>query len=284
MTIFVDPTETRAGSRLPAMAGSVVVNGLEALTGADMMLSVYAAPATSEALIRAHVRAGALLVQRKSGEDLINSMGAHLNSALDRMWTLTKRPGQCVLLFSGILSADSNGMAVIDGRMAHRSYMSVLGGMSRWHDRGGVVETLAGDEHIPSWCEMKLTHLREYCDPSGEVKHFYPDTALRVVDKSDPLQMLIKVNDGRVTLATLPGIGAKTADDLWTWGGGNLARILDALCAPATLKREDRPRGIGPATIRAVRSWMGYEEPQIQTKQKTTQTTDEQPITAGGHA
>lgn len=280
MTIYVDPTEIRAGSRLPSMQGVVVVNGLEALTGADMMLSVYAAPVTSDALIRKHVTAGALLVQRKSGEDLINSLGAHLNSALDRMWTITQRPGQCVLLFSGRLAADADGMAVIDGRLSHRSYISVLGGLSRWHDRGGVVEQIAGDDLIPAWCEMKASHLREYCDPSGEVKHFYPDTALRVVDKSDPLQMLIRVNDGRVTLATLPGIGAKTADDLWNWGGGNLARILDALCTPTTLKREDRPRGIGPATIRAVRAWMGYEEPQAQTKK----TTDEQPITAGGHA
>lgn len=279
MPIYIDPTEARTGSRLPAMQGVVVVDGLEALTGADLMLSVFSAPASSEHLIRKHITAGALLVQRKSGDDLINSLGAHLNSALDRMWTLTARPGQCVLLFSGVLTSDANGMALIDGRMANRSYMSVLGGLSRWHDRGGVVEQVAGDDFIPAWCDMKLTHLKEYSTPGGEVKHFYPDTALRVVDKSDPMQMLIQVRDGRVTLATLPGIGAKTADELWIWGGGNLARILDALCTPATLKRADKPRGIGPATIRAVRAWMGYTGEPDDLKQQTKDYS-----TVGGHA
>lgn len=269
MPIYVDPTEVRAGSRLPDMPGVVVVDGLEALTGADLMLSVFSAPTTSEHLIRKHVSAGALLVQRKSGEDLINSMGAHLNSALDRMWTITQRQVQCVLLFSGILAADASGMALIDGRLSGVNYLSVLSAMSRWHDRGGVVEQVAGDALIGAWCDMKLGHLREYSTPEGEVKHFYPDTSLRVVDKSDPMQMLIKVKDGRVTLATLPGIGAKTADELWTWGNGDLARIIDALCTMTTLKREDRPRGIGPATIKAVRAWFGYGDP---AEEKTTKT------------
>ena len=281
MPIYIDPTEARAGSRLPAMQGVVIVDGLEALTGADMMLSVYAAPVGSETLIRKHIAAGALLVQRKSGDDLINSLGAHLNSALDRMWTLTHRPGQCVLLFGGALAADANGMAIIDGRMASRTYMSVLGGLSRWHDRGGVVEQVAADEYIPAWCDMKLAHLKEYSTPEGEVKHFYPDTSLRVVDKSDPMQMLVQVRDGRVTLATLPGIGAKTADDLWTWGDGNLARILDALCTPATLKSPNKPRGIGPATVRAVRAWMGYTSEPDDLK---NQLTKDYSSTVGGHA
>lgn len=279
MPIYCDPTELRAGSRLPAMTGVVPVDGLEALTGADLMLSIFSAPVSSEHLIRKHIAAGALLVQRKSGDDLVSSMGPHLNSALDRMWTLTSRPGQCVLLFSGLLAADSNGMALINGRMASRTYFSVLGALSRWHDRGGVVEQVAGDDLIPGWCELKLSHLREYSTAEGEVKHFYPDTALRVVDKSDPMQLLVQVRDGRVTLATLPGIGPKLAEDLWTWGGGNLARILDALSTPATLKRADRPRGIGPATIRAVRAWMGYSESDEQT------TTKQAHLSAvGGHA
>lgn len=266
MPIFADPTELRATSRLPALRDVVSVDGLEALTGADLMLSVLSAPASTEVLIRKHIAAGAILVQRKSGEDLINSMGAHLNDSLERMFWLTKRPAQNVLLFSGLLAADHLGMALVDGRTSTRSYAAALGALSRWAWRGGVVETVAGDEHIPGWCAMKLHHLEEYA--AGDVsKMSYPETALYTRDPLDPFQTLIRVHDGRVTLATLPGIGEKTADELWTWGDGNLARILDALCDPQTLKRKDKPRGVGPATIRAVRLWMGYDREKASTAQ-----------------
>lgn len=259
--IALDPTEIRPGSRLPDMPGAVLAAGLEAATGADMMLSVYAAPVASPALIQTHVAHGAILVQRKSGDDYINSMGARLNDSLSRMWETGAPQCRKVLLIVGALSADASGLAVWNGRLMDRSYLSVLGAASRWHDRGGVVEWLASDDIIPAWCEMKLAHLAEYYGPGGEMKHFYPDIELRLPDLNDPLQMPVKVRDGRITLVTLPGIGEKLASELWAWGDGNLAYILDALTTTQTLHRLDRPRGIGPGTIAAIRRHFGYDKP-----------------------
>lgn len=258
MPIFVEPTEVTEQSRLPQLDGATVVNGLEAMTGADLVISPLDAPLT-KVLLREHNSAYALFVQRKSGHDLAHSVGPRLNSSLARMWEVASSQSQRVLLFVGTLT-EKDGEAWIDGRATRMHYNAIAGALARWNDRGGVVEYLANDALIPDWATMREKQLREYIQPNGEIKWCWPEMPhLTEIDKNDPMQMPVQVRDGRVTLATLPGIGTEKAQDLWEWGGRDLWRIIHALTDYETLKATNKPRGIGQGTIRNVRAYFQME-------------------------
>jgi hypothetical protein len=257
--VFIDPTEGDTDTRLPAIPGAVVCAGLEALTGADLLLSVLDAPASTETLIRAHVAAGALLVQRKSGADLVHSLGDRLNSSLARMHEVApKRASQRVLLFTGVLTCGADGAAVIDGRDAMGKFWAAQAALARWGDRGGVVETLPLDSMIPQWVEMRLKHLREYAEPGGDIRFVYPpnDYPMDPPAAGDPLQLPIMVRDGRVVLAQLRGIGPKLAERIWDACGQNLGWALTLLTDESS-PESCKISGIGVTTIRNIRQQFG---------------------------
>lgn len=262
MAVFVDPTEGAATSRLPPIPHAVVVPELEALTGADLMLSVLDMPATTPTLIRKHCAAGALLVQRKSGQDLVNSLGDHMTDQLARMHEVGTRQSQRVLLFTGCLSMGENGVAVIDGRDAMGRFWAAQAGLARWNDRGGVVETLPSDVFIPQWVERRLKHLAEYATPAGEVRFVYPPNEFPMDPPlpDDPLQLPIRVRDGRVVLASLAGIGPKLAERIWEFCGENLGWALTLLSDEASPKVHKIP-GIGVQMIRNIRQQCGLDGP-----------------------
>lgn len=257
--VLIDPTEGDADTRLPSLPNAIVSPGLEALTGADLLLSALDAPASTETLIRKHIAAGALLVQRKSGADLVHSIGDRLNSSLARMHEVApRRAAQHVLLFTGTLTCDADGQALIDGHDAMGKFWAVTAALARWGDRGGVVETLPTDAMIPQWVEMRLKHLREYAAPEGAVRFVYPPNEVPMDPPAadDPLQLPIAVRDGRVVLAQLRGIGPKLAERIWEYTGRNLGWALTLLTdegSPETVKIP----GIGLQTIRNIRQQFG---------------------------
>jgi hypothetical protein len=258
MPIFLDPTERDTDTRLPPIEGAATVAGLEAWSGADLIISPLDAPLTP-VLLQQHSSAYALFVQRKSGHDLAHSVGPRLNSALCRMWEVAHSQPQRVLLITGTIT-EKDGDAWIDGRSTRMSYAALAGALARWNDRGGVVVHLASDSLIPQWAQMRERQLREYIAPGGEIKWCWPEMPkLTAPEPSDPMQMPVAVRDGRVTLATLPGIGQERAAELWQWGGGDLWRILHALTDYETLKQTNKPRGIGQGTIRSVRAYFHME-------------------------
>ena len=261
--IAIDTTEARVNSRLPALPGAVVVDGLEALTGADILISALQAPATTETLLRRHIKAGALLVQRKSGLDLVNSMGEVMNFSLARMWAAGGRPAQNVLLFSGILAMDTNGTAVVDGHTTNATYWQVAGALGRWNDRGGVVERVEADALIPQWCAMRLKCVEEYAKPGGESKDVYPpcDYPHDAPAHNDPLQLPIPVRDGRLVLAQLVGIGPKLASEIWEASGRNLGFSMTVLTDPSS-PSWCKIKGIGEKTIDNIRKQLGLEDTQ----------------------
>lgn len=257
--IVIDPTEGDADTRLPPLPNAVTWPGLEALTGADLLLSALDLPASTETLIRKHIAAGALLVQRKSGTDLVHSIGDRLNSSLARMHEVAPlRAGQHVLLFTGTLTCGADGVAVIDGRDAMGKFWPVAAALARWGDRGGVVEMLPADAMIPQWVEMRLKHLKEYAGPNGDTRLVYPSDAypLDLPAADDPLQLPIAVRDGRVVLARLNGIGPKLAERIWEYCGRNLGWALTLLTDESSPELHKIP-GIGLTTIRNIRQQFG---------------------------
>lgn len=259
--IFVDPTENDADTRLPPLPGAVVLPGLEQATGADLLLSPLDAPASTDTLLRKHIAAGALLVQRKSGADLVHSIGDRLTSSLARMHTWTMRASQHVLLCTGTLTCAPDGAALIDGREGFGKFWPVAAALARWGDRGGVVCTLPDDALIPAWVEMRLKHLREYATPGGELRQVYPpaDYPMDPPAAGDPLQLPILVRDGRVVLAQLAGIGPKKAEQIWEYCGKNLGWALTLLTDEASPKTH-KIAGIGVQTIRNIRMQFGLPD------------------------
>lgn len=255
--LFADPTELRATSRLPAIPGLVECPDLEAHTGADLLVSpLENIPAATPTLIARHIAAGAVLVQRKSGLDLVHSLGERLNAALARMRETSAQAGQCVLLFAGQLDRAAGGLATVDGRETSADYWAVRMALSAWTHRGGVVEHLAGDHEIPEWCRRIEQHLREYRQRPLKLLYPTPEYPPDPPDPLDPLQLLVPVRDGRLLLAAFRGIGPARADALWKAAGGNLAAALALLTDETSPKRLKVP-GVDVATIRAVREQCG---------------------------
>ena len=257
--VILDPTEADSDTRLPSIPGAITWPGLEAMTGADLLLSALDAPASTETLIRKHITAGALLVQRKSGADLVHSLGDRLNSSLARMHEAApRRSAQHVLLFTGRLTCDPDGQALIDGHDTMQKFWPVQAGLARWGDRGGVVETLPSDAMIPAWVEMRLKHLKEYATREGATKLVYPPNELPMDPPApdDPLQLPIAVRDGRVVLAQLRGIGPKLAERIWEYTGRNLGWALTLLTDTGSPEIHKIP-GIGVTTIHNIRQQLG---------------------------
>jgi hypothetical protein len=106
---------------------------------------------------------------------------------------------------------------------------------------------------------MKEKHLTEY--ESERVKYAFLNKP-EVTALDDALQIPYIVRDGRNTLATLPFIGQKRANELWAHFGGNLATILCWLTYENSFI--ELPDGnkirVGPKIIQAVRDWFGLDE------------------------
>jgi ERCC4-type nuclease len=258
--IIVDNSETREGSRLPNIEGAVVSEILETVTGADIMISAMEIPPSTPVLIQKHIDNGALLVQRKSGEDLASSLGARLNESLAKMRETGARQAQCVLLFTGILEWHKGNLATINGVKSRSSYFAILGGLSKWHDRGGVVEFLANDDLIPKWVDLKHKHVKEYQEVKE--KKFHPKKIDVVeVDPGDPLQELIKVEDWRAVVANMPGVGPKRAtalrDTMLEEGAAD--NFITALVWLTEFELTEKVPGIGRKTCENIREFCGLE-------------------------
>lgn len=247
---------------------------LEELCGADFMITPLQMPARTSALIQKHLDAGALLVQRKSGGDLVSSVGPRLNNSLARMQTFNVRNCQCVLLFCGTLDLDEDGFAIVNGIKEPYKYWSVQSAMDKWTDRGGVVKQLVSDNLIPYWVERKEHHLREF-------RHFPVKRVWKIrnlpgeVEESDPIQELVPISNKlgkpgywRPMLVQIPGLGPTRVNAIYqymrkAYGKKNMAGGMDTplqalalLTGPVGLKID----GIGKGIHMNVRRWLGLED------------------------
>jgi len=229
---------------------AIVIDSMEELTGADIMVSALKLPPSNEVLVKKQIESGAVLIQRKSGTDLTSSFGYRLDSAIARMTSIPGvAPYQCLLLFSGVIGVSSTGNAIINGRHTETLYSSILGALDAWIMRGGTVITVNGDEFIPDYLTLKEKKVREMF--GQPVKEFYPP----------PLQELRLVSDWRVSMATFPLIGAVRANKIRDFLienrlGDSLIQALVVTTNPIYAGKDS----MGQAVVSACRSWLGLPD------------------------
>lgn len=255
MTIYYDQTESRVGTRLPdsvLQSGHSVI-GLEAATGADLLLSTLSAPKLPGKLdpdsrphqvaLGKHLSSG-MLIQRKSSRDMTGSI-PELSHILQRM-IATGCP-LCWLLVTGDLACNREGECIIDGKPTGFSYAAVIGSLDYWQLRGGYVTILQRDSLIPSWLNGWLARLADIQrEPSKQVI------------RRTPRQLLV-APDWKSILCSLPGIGPTNAEDI-AQCAGTLALSLTLL---SDLSNAGMVPGIGKGKIATVRKAMGLLPNQI---------------------
>jgi len=248
MTVFIDPTENSKGSLFPGFAGAQEVPFLEELTGADFMVSLEPMPATTEKLVLEHIKRGALLVQRKSGGDIVSSVGTRLNMSLAKMRATGAMQSQCILLYD--VEFTDPVITHIDFEVEH-----VLAAIYKWNSRGGVSEFVIKASDIPAWIETKMRHMAEF--KKEPVKYVYPDKP-EITEIQGALQLPVAVSDGRITLATFPKMGVKRANDLWS-KYKNLTSCIMYLVDP-DMQKDNPVSGIGAGITQAVREYFGLDD------------------------
>lgn len=252
--IAVTSNSLISNSTLPPLPNAIACEFLEEMTGADVMLSVAEYPVRTRPLLKRHLESGAILVQHKHGLDLLASFGERLDSEIARMCESAPRQAQRVLLTIGTFYRRGKEL-YLDGVPTGMEWLQYQGAISKWRGRGGCVENLPTSSYIPDWCEMQLKHLREY--RNAPVKQVYararmPDDA---PVEGDPLQLCVRVDDGRNVLIAIPGVGPRLVEWLWEQTGGNLAWCLRLLTHESDYRLfEERPRNLGPALIEKCRA------------------------------
>lgn len=247
--IFIDSREDIA------ISGTVRVDGLEAQTGADIMLSRLAIPCKTRALLDKHIESGAILVQLKIGEDLAGSIGDRLNDSLARMRSITKRTASHLLLFIGTLDCGKDGEARINGRKTHSavSFASLDGAIVGWLARGGVYYSIPRLDMLDAWAHAMERRLAEY---DAQVYKYAFNQQEMPDDLDTPLQIPVRVTDARRVLIGFRGLGPELVNRVWKYCG-DFKSSLAFLTDPASAgKVED----VGVKTIASIRRQCGLTE------------------------
>jgi hypothetical protein len=289
--ILYDPTEGRASTAIPEIKDiGTPAPGLERATGADMAITKddvhpdslnykdaeevgrvlfsnlpavdiavqteVALPTVLRTLRFLKAIDGGILVQRKSGSDLIGSI-PYLDIILEKMTIWTRQPW---LLVTGNFQSSPNGKVFVNGRTTDFSYNAMEGGLDAWQERGGYLALLEKDILVSEWLKRKQRRLIEH------LPH-------KIVVMRERFQVLVgpdNETEWRTTLMTFKGVGLQLADAM-AEQYASLANALVALSDPETLKDEDRPKGLGITTLAHARKRLGLLEGQrlmIETEMK----------------
>lgn len=254
MAYFIDPSETRKGTKMPVDAQEIFIElpGLEERTGADFLLSSLQMPAANDALLRRHCEAG-ILVQRKSGLDLPSSIiDGRLSHSLGKMLEWCKRPW---LLIVGNLTEQS-GKVSVGGSPSNLTYGQVIAAVDWYQMRGGFVTILEDADKVYIWClEQQERLIKVLGSPTKEIHERMPDQVL-----TWPPRPWVR------TLRTLPGIDIKLGDLIAEQSGSLAAALINLTSHYWLTEAGARPHGIGEKTIRRVRNYMGMREEYIELK------------------
>lgn len=246
--IFCDPTEYAS---LPSDVKAALCPSLEALTGADLMLSVWDAPVNFPALVKQHCAQGALLVQVKKGADLIASrLNGRLHGQLLRMRELCDRP---TLLFIGEAEPSKSGYLLIDGKQLYGSspplYQAFLSIRATWMDGRGYWEQIPNARCLGGWCDWWLSRLAE-----GHQHRF-----VKRADRAD----LFLLSDAEASIAHLAkGVGPERATALWKAlkEQGCDQTLAQALVWITTEPEAFKVPGWGPGLRKACQKTLGLDK------------------------
>ena len=272
--IFYDPTEGREGTRLPEpiVKSGIALPGLEALTGADLLLSPLTLKLDeldsklSQIKFQKHAEAG-MLIQRKTGRDVTHLITDH-SEIIAKMhpWCKTVAPW---LLLVGSYGCNKEGALVVDGQALQWEYAAFIAALDAWQYQGveasqfdgGGITILARDIVVTPWVNRWLDKLRA---PEPK-KILAPKKASQVL-------VLAKDDDNlpwRITLMTFPGVGEELATRIAHYCG-TLADSLAFISNPdhVTLKQDDKfPDGFGPSKFANAHRWLGLEINDIEVEQ-----------------
>lgn len=270
MFIFVDPTELGPGSRLPGNVAAVAkpLPQLEAMTGADLLLSPLPIPATSEPLLRRHCQAG-LLVQLKRWGDLQSAITTEQRLFREifamRDWTprpwlivtgmLFEHEGKAVVGELESTTALGNSMikAAVVGRQG-LDYAAVDAALNAWAYYGGYIEFAPHNGLVLPWLERQFKALNDIA--AGKVTHLQPRGFQRQLEGPTRITWLA---------ALLDGVGEKTAqaifDKLQTFGIPE-PTLYDALAFATTYAATEVP-GITTERVSNWRMLLGLDHFEI---------------------
>jgi len=239
--IILDPTEIRYVAPYLTPSTPWVALPIEDATGADIVLSTWAAPANTPTLAWEHVKRGTGY-QLKRGMDLPASVfDGRLMAQLVRMRGYWEMPWA---VHVADVKSTADGETIINNETSHgrrypfKSYVSTV---RNWQRAGGGWLTIP-EAHFGEWMVYELKRLRE-------------DRSERIIYRA-PVKLL-PLSDEEETLTTLPRVGPAVAHQLWTSLDdptliGVLAMLADGTAA-------DLP-GIGSKTCQGVARYLGLRD------------------------
>jgi len=266
--IVIDPTEANSQSRLPTdiITNSLLCEGLEHLTGADMLISPVSNPpltsvtgAIGKLSLEKHLASGAVLVQRKSGADVVNFIKDH-DQILAKMLKWTNQPW---LLTIGVYMCDKDNKLIVEGKRVGGdtgwSYWSYWGALRSWQLRGGYVDNIVRDNMFMDWYDRT-------------VKALNPEPIVYAMPRKPSQQIIIdsEESDGEIyrrsaaitALATIDNVGIAKAAAIADYAG-SLADALVFLSDPANIKykneSENYPKGVGSKIFANTSRWLGLK-------------------------
>lgn len=255
--IYYDPSEGRSNSRLferISQIGAPLI-GLEHATGADLLVSCAdgklsdATRPPGSLLLKKHLASG-MLVQRKSGSDLVNSI-KHLHNILVRMRASECR--LCWLLCCGIYEKNyADNSVIVDGKNTGWKWNSFQGALDSWQALGGQLHLEPTDKDGIDWLVQWDKKLPEYVKAMQQA--LLPKPEVPSVGAIDPQPQ-------RVTLMTLPGCGDVLSLRIMQhiaehYPGAPLAEALVWMAQPDEFGVE----GVGKATKSQWRRWLGLND------------------------
>lgn len=259
MTIYIDPSE--AHTRLPdsVVRAAVQLPGLEAYTGADILVSIINEPKIINLndpprieimKLEKHLAVG-MLVQRKT-TDLLASI-PYLKECLAKMENAKPKYGAW-LLFVGDLTIDrETGCAKVSGQTSRWQWTTARNAIRRWQWRGGCVDFLKYDNMIAGWlndCLDEIVNLEAHPEITIELRQ----PVQRIIGSQiDELRSV-----GLQSLMAFPDIGLKTAQVILDYCG-TLAQCFTFLSDPTNLVLETKPKGLGPVLFANFSRWLGLK-------------------------
>lgn len=292
--LFYDDTEARRGSKLPqeCIEYGHLWRGIEAQTGGDFVVTPTLSPRHKivlmkrkgvpiptiaqrvgvdvidvvktqeddiESVLYDYLYRGSIVVQRKSGHDLLASVqSSRLKESLARMDNAVPYRCQRTLLYTGVFS-ERDGYVVLDGEETRLQYMSLVMALTAWNNRGGCAVNLCGDQHILEWVKHLESQLDSYQHHSEEQVFsdvYYPPD---MPDVDDVMQTPVEVTDWRRSVITFPGLGVERVNALKEYmekSGYHELSLLNALNLAVSDSATAIP-GWGSKTVDNNRRWLG---------------------------
>lgn len=242
MQVFADPTELTEASRLPEDVVEVAkpLPRLEDRTGADLLLSISAAPLppNSDVLLRKHCEDG-MLIQLKRHNDLQSAIVTedrlfyeilNMREWCERAWLVVSGAmfsvnGKAVIgkVTDKKLLRNSMARANLVGRTGLQ-YVAVDGALDAWRYYGGYAKFMTDNDELLGWLKRQARTLQAIKD--GVVRELEPRSTQRELARPGRVAWLAALFDG---------IGHKTAKKIWDtlderygrdgWAGGLLEAI-----------------------------------------------------------